>query len=65
MIHDSAVLADVLSTAIMILGKARGMDLIRSIENTEVVLVDDEGQMSMTPGLESILIMIHEPLDEP
>jgi len=63
-IHDSAIIADVLSTAIMIMGKSRGFALIECVDGAEAILVDDEGQTHMTQGLESVLITIHQPLEQ-
>ncbi len=60
-IHDSAVMADVLSTVLMIMGKTQGMALVDRIDGAEAVLVDDQGQIHISAGLTDVLIIIHQP----
>jgi len=64
-IHESAVMADVLSTALMIMGKDDGLGLIDHIDDAEAVLVDDQSQVHLTPGMEGVLVTIHQPLEQP
>jgi thiamine biosynthesis lipoprotein len=61
-VSPDATLADALSTAIMVLGPARGLALAESL-GVGAVLVDDAGHVSMTPDLEGHLVERHPPRD--
>ena len=49
------VLADALSTALMVMGRDRGLALVEGMEGVEVVLVDGEGELIATAALRSRL----------
>jgi len=44
---------DALSTAIFVMGTKKGMALINSLENTEAILINDQGKMFYSHGLMS------------
>lgn len=46
-----AELADALSTALMILGPSKALELVERLEDVEAVLVDDQGQIHTSSGL--------------
>jgi len=60
-ISPDATLADALSTALMVLGVERGLDVAASYENVEAVFVDDAGAVHTTPGISSKLTRLHDP----
>jgi thiamine biosynthesis lipoprotein len=53
--------ADALSTAVIVLGKDRGLALMRRIPGVEAVLIDDAGQAHVTAGLQGKLTWHHPP----
>lgn len=58
--HD-ATLADALSTALMVLGVARGLEVAGGFAGVEAVLVDDQARVHTTPGLTRRLRILHPP----
>jgi len=46
-----ALKADVLATAVFVLGKEKGLQLMESITDVEGVIVDEQGEIFITPGL--------------
>jgi FAD:protein FMN transferase len=42
---------DALSTAMFVMGTKKGMDLINSLENTEAIIINDQGKMFYSHGL--------------
>lgn len=59
-VHEDGTLADALSTAVMVLGRERGMEVARQL-GAELLLVDAEGQVAFTPGLAPRLELLAEP----
>jgi thiamine biosynthesis lipoprotein len=53
-IAPKAEIADVLATALFVLGPGPGLELARSMDGTEVLLIDDEGRFWMTAGFEEL-----------
>lgn len=47
-----ATLADALSTALMVLGRAKSLALLEKFPGVECVLIDDHGEMWSSPGLQ-------------
>lgn len=45
--------ADVLDTALIVLGPEAGLELIRSLPRTEAIIVGMDGQVHVTPGLQA------------
>ena len=60
-VSPDATLADALSTALMILGVERGMELVESLEGVEAVFIDDLGAVHVSGGLAGALTIVHEP----
>ena len=60
-IAREALLADALSTAVMVLGRDAGLALIGGLPGVEAVVVDEEGAVSMTRGLEGRVEVRHMP----
>ena len=58
---DDAEFADALSTAMMILGPQDAMALADRLPEVEVVLVDSEGRVSASDGLEARMTIRHPP----
>jgi thiamine biosynthesis lipoprotein len=56
-----ATLADALSTALMVLGPQRALELAGRLPGVEAVLVDDAGRVLATPGLAARLERHHPP----
>ncbi len=60
-ISPDAVLADALSTGIMVMGAEKGLALAERLEGVEAVLVDDRGKVETTSGLRGRLTVLHPP----
>ncbi len=61
-VSTDATLADALSTAVMVLGPERGMELVESLGGVEAVLVDESARVLVSGGLVGRLRIDHEPL---
>jgi thiamine biosynthesis lipoprotein len=59
----TSFLADALDTAVFVLGAEKGMQLVRSVPGVEVVIVDAQNQVHVSPGLEGRLRITHPPSD--
>lgn len=55
-IAETDMEADALATAVFVLGKDKGLKLIDVLENTEVMLVDNVGQIFYSTGFEKYLV---------
>ncbi len=55
------VLADALSTALMVLGVDRALELVAGMDGVEAVLVDDHGAVHESDGLRGRLEILHPP----
>ena len=55
------VLADALSTGIFVMGPEAGLALAERLPAVEAVLIDDDGRVLVTSGLEDELDLIHGP----
>lgn len=60
-VAEDPVLADALSTALMVLGVERSLALVEALDGAEAVLVDDWGGLFVTPGLRPRLEVLHQP----
>lgn len=60
-ISADATLADALSTAMMILGKEKSLKLVETFPGVDIVLVDEAGQVSQTPGIAGNVKIVHPP----
>lgn len=58
---DDPVLADALSTALMVLGVEPSLALVGGMDGVEAVLVDGEGGLHVTPGLRDRLRLTGDP----
>ncbi|MEJ5263430.1 MAG: FAD:protein FMN transferase, partial [Ignavibacterium sp.] len=54
-INQSNAFADALATAVFVMGKEKGMKLIESLDNTEAMIIDDEGKVFYSSGFEKFL----------
>ena len=50
-ICDDATEADMLSTAVFVMGPKRGMDLVRTFPNDQAVIIDKDGNVITTQGI--------------
>jgi thiamine biosynthesis lipoprotein len=53
-IGQTSINTDALSTSVFVLGVKKGLQLINSIEDTEAVIVDNQGRLHYSNGLEQI-----------
>ena len=53
-------LADALSTAVMVLGRERGLEIASQL-GAGALVVDDQGEVAMTPELATLLTVLHPP----
>jgi len=59
-LHRDATLADALSTAVLVLGRERGLEVARRL-GAEALVVDDRGEVASTPGLAPRLEILRPP----
>jgi thiamine biosynthesis lipoprotein len=64
-VADSAMLADVLSTGVFILGPTAGMALIEKLPQVEGVIVTATNQVTISSGLAGRVRMVAPPTDAP
>lgn len=55
-INKSNTFADALATAVFVMGKENGIKLIESLDNTEAMIIDEEGKIFYSSGFEKFLI---------
>ncbi|MDZ7625788.1 MAG: FAD:protein FMN transferase [Ignavibacteriaceae bacterium] len=55
-IHKDNAFADGLATSVFVMGKEKGIELIESLNETEAMIIDDEGKIFYTSGFEKFLI---------
>ena len=53
--NKSNAFADALATAVFVMGKEKGMKLIESLDNTEAMIIDEEGKIFYSSGFEKFL----------
>jgi len=54
-INKSNTLADALATAVFVMGKEKGMKLIESLDDTEAMMIDSDGNIFYSSGFEKYL----------
>ena len=59
-LHPDPTLADALSTAVLVLGQERGLAVAARL-GAGALLVDDRGELTMTPDIRSRLSLLHPP----
>jgi thiamine biosynthesis lipoprotein len=59
-LHPEGTVADALSTAVLVLGAERGLEVARRL-GAEAVLVDERGEVRATPGVEGRLERLRAP----
>jgi thiamine biosynthesis lipoprotein len=55
-INESNTFADALATAVFVMGKEKGMRLIENLNNTEAMIIDEEGKIFYSSGFEKFLV---------
>jgi thiamine biosynthesis lipoprotein len=60
-VSADATLADALSTAVMVMGRERGLALVERMEGVEAVVVEETGEWEATAGLAGRLELRHPP----
>ncbi|MDY0081958.1 MAG: FAD:protein FMN transferase [Ignavibacteriaceae bacterium] len=55
-INKSNTFADALATAVFVMGKEKGMKLVESLNDTEVMIVDEKGKIFYSKGFEEYLV---------
>lgn len=63
-LHADATTADALSTAVMVLGRERGLEVARALGG-EALVIDDRGAVATTPGFSSLLEIVRPPSATP
>ena len=56
-----ATVADALSTAVMILGQQRGLQIVESLPGVEALVVDEQGAWATSSGLRGLVDLVHAP----
>jgi len=59
-VHPDATLADALSTALLVLGRERGLEVAGEL-GAEALVIDAEGDLAFTPGLAARLELLAPP----
>lgn len=57
-VAPDALSADALSTAVFVLGADQGMRLLESLDGVEGVIIDKQGEMFVSPGLENNITVV-------
>ena len=52
-LHNEGATADALATAIFVLGPEKGYSLCQRLQGVECLIVDKEGNVTLSPGLKS------------
>lgn len=55
-IHKNNAFADGLATAVFVMGKTKGLELVESLDNTEAMIIVDEGKIFYSSGFNRFLI---------
>lgn len=55
-INQSNTFADALATAVFVMGKDKGMELIETLDDTEAMIIDEQGKIFYSSGFEKFLI---------
>jgi FAD:protein FMN transferase len=55
-IHKNNAFADGIATAVFVIGKTKGLELIKSLNDTEVMIINDEGKIFFSSGFEKFLV---------
>lgn len=55
-IHKNNAFTDGLATAVFVMGKTKGLELIESLYDTEAMIIDDKGKIFYSSGFEKFLI---------
>jgi len=55
-IHKDNAFADGLATAVFVMGKVKGLELIESLSDTEVMIINDEGKIFYSSGFDRFLV---------
>jgi len=55
-INKSNSIADALATAVFVMGKANGTKLIETLDDTEAMIIDDNGKIFYSSGFEKFLV---------
>jgi thiamine biosynthesis lipoprotein len=55
-INKSNTFADALATAVFVMGKDKGMKLIETLDDTEAMIIDEQGKIFYSSGFEKFLI---------
>lgn len=55
-IHKDNAFADGLATAVFVMGKEKGIELIESLSDTEAMIINDEGKIFYSSGFEKLLV---------
>jgi len=55
-IHKNNAFADGIATAVFVMGKTKGLELIKSLNDTEVMIINDEGKIFYSSGFEKFLV---------
>jgi thiamine biosynthesis lipoprotein len=61
----TALLADALDDAVFILGWERGFEMLRRVPDVGAVVVDDQGKVHVSPGMEGRVRIDYTPLNQP
>ena len=55
-IHEENAFADGIATAVFVMGKTKGLELIESLNDTEAMIIDNEEKIFYSSGFEKFLI---------
>lgn len=55
-VHKDNAFADGLATAVFVMGKEKGMNLIENLNDTEAMIIDEQGQIYYSSGFKKFLV---------
>jgi thiamine biosynthesis lipoprotein len=64
-VTNRAIVADVLSTGVFILGPGEGMALVETLPDVEAVIVTAENEVRISSGLRGRLELLRQPTNSP
>lgn len=55
-IHEENAFADGLATAVFVMGKERGLELMEKLQDTEAMIIDEQGKIYYSSGFKKFLV---------
>ena len=56
--HPDPMIADAWATTFFVLGKDKSLEIVEKVKGLELIIVDDEGDVSYSPSLKGVLELV-------